>query len=58
VASSSRTHQPILRLMESGRLKMSSLITGRYRFEDLLQGYRDMTEKNDTRIKLILDFEE
>lgn len=57
VADSTRTHQPVLRLMESGRLRMSSLITGRYRFADILQAYRDMTEKNDTRIKLLLDFE-
>ena len=57
VADSSRTHQPVLRLMESGRLRMSSLITGRYRFADILQAYRDMTGNNDTRIKLILDFE-
>lgn len=57
VADASRTHIPILRLMETGNLCLSPLISGRYGFENILDAYRDMADGGETRIKMILDFE-
>jgi 2-desacetyl-2-hydroxyethyl bacteriochlorophyllide A dehydrogenase len=45
----------ILKLMDSGIMDFSSLITGRYAFTDVLRAMTDMKEKNETRIKLMLE---
>ena len=57
VANNARTYEPVLNLIASGALRPAELITGRYPFKDILQGYSDMKEKNSTRIKWILDFD-
>ena len=56
-AGSPRMYQPVMALMASGMLDVSPLITGRYRFEDILKAFADMRDKNDIRIKWMLDFE-
>ena len=45
----------ILKLMDCGILDLSSLITGRYPFAKVVQAMADMKEKNETRIKLMLE---
>jgi 2-desacetyl-2-hydroxyethyl bacteriochlorophyllide A dehydrogenase len=45
----------ILKLMDCGLIDFTSLITGRYRFEQVGQALADMKAKNDTRIKLMLE---
>ena len=45
----------ILKLMDRGILDLSSLITGRYPFAEVAQAMADMKEKNETRIKLMLE---
>jgi len=45
----------ILKLMDCGLLDFSSLITGRYGLDEVRQALADMKEKNDTRIKLMLE---
>jgi len=56
-SGSTGMYQPVLALMASGALDITPLISGRYAFCDILQGYRDMKEKNDVRIKWLVDFE-
>ncbi|MCK5119071.1 MAG: hypothetical protein KAQ78_05780, partial [Candidatus Latescibacteria bacterium] len=55
VAGSLGMYQPILRLLSSGMLELSSLITGRYTLDEAPRAMRDMKEKNDTRIKMMID---
>ena len=55
-SGSTGMYPPILRLLASGALDIAPLISGRYPFADLLQGYRDMKDKNDIRIKWLVDF--
>jgi 2-desacetyl-2-hydroxyethyl bacteriochlorophyllide A dehydrogenase len=45
----------ILKLMDCGLADFTSLITGRYRLDDVHQALADMRDKNDTRIKLMLE---
>ena len=56
VASISRLHEPCLRLLESGRMNLSQLITGRYPFADIETAMKDMKLKNASRIKWAIDF--
>lgn len=56
VAGSLGMYRPVLRLMEVGMLDLSSLITARYPFEQAPQALKDMSEKNDKRIKMLLEF--
>lgn len=55
VAGSLGMYKPILRLMSSGMLELSSLVTGRYTLDEAPRAMRDMKEKNDTRIKMMID---
>ncbi len=57
-SGSTGTYPPVLRLMTCGALDIAPLISGRYPFADLLQGYLDMKAKNDIRIKWLVDFPE
>ena len=50
-------YQPVLSLMASGALDIAPLISGRYPFKDILRGYSDMKDRNDIRIKWLVDFE-
>jgi L-iditol 2-dehydrogenase len=56
-AGSTGMYQPVLRLMASGALDITPLISGRYPFRDILRGYADMKDKNDIRIKWLVDFD-
>ena len=56
-SGSTGMYQPVLALMASGALDITPLISGRYPFKDILQGYHDMKGKNDIRIKWLVDFE-
>lgn len=55
VAGSLGMYRPVLRLMSSGMLDLSSLITGHYNLEEVPQAMREMKEKNETRIKMMID---
>lgn len=57
VAGSMGMYPPILNLLASGQLNVEPLITGRYAFADLQQAIDDMTQRNDARIKLMLEME-
>lgn len=54
-SGSTGAYQPVLALMESGMLDITPLISGRYALKDILQGYRDMKDRNDIRIKWLVD---
>jgi len=56
-SGSTGMYQPVLALMASGALDITPLISGRYLFKDILRGYHDMKEKNDVRIKWLVDFD-
>jgi len=56
-ASSTGMYQPVIALMAAGMLDPTPLISGRYPFKDILQGYHDMKARNDIRIKWLVDFE-
>ncbi len=56
-SGSTGMYQPVLALMASGALDITPLISGRYAFKDIRQGYSDMKDKNDIRIKWLVDFE-
>ncbi|MFH0795836.1 MAG: zinc-binding dehydrogenase [Candidatus Omnitrophota bacterium] len=49
---------PILKLMASGTIDFTPLITGRYPFGEVEQALQDMGTKNDTRIKIMLEMTE
>lgn len=55
VAGSLGMYVPILRLMESGQLDVKSLITSRYKFANVQQAMSDMKDKNEQRIKQIME---
>lgn len=55
VAGSLGMYKPILRLMSSGMLDLSSLITRRYKLDEVPWAMQDMEEKSDIRIKLMID---
>ncbi len=55
-SGSTGMYQPVLSLMASGALDITPLISGRYLFKDILQGYHDMKDKNNIRIKWLVDF--
>ena len=55
VAGSLGMYQPILKLMDAGILDFTSLITGRYSLEEVPKAMLDMKEKNDKRIKMMLE---
>ncbi|MDD4101590.1 MAG: alcohol dehydrogenase catalytic domain-containing protein [Kiritimatiellae bacterium] len=54
-SGSTGTYEPVMALMASGDLDITPLISGRYRLKDILQGYRDMKDRNDIRIKWLVD---
>jgi len=54
-AGSLGTYPVILKLMDLGLLDFGSLITGRYQLDRVGQAMTDMKDKNETRIKLMLD---
>ena len=56
-AGSLGMYRPVLRLMKTGMLDMSQLITGTYSIDDVPQAMVDMKEKNATRIKPIINFD-
>ena len=56
-SGSTGMYQPVLSLMASGALDIAPLISGRYPFKDILRGYADMKDKNDIRIKWLVDFD-
>jgi len=56
-SGSTGMYPPVLALMASGALDITPLISGRYLFKDIQKGYRDMKDKNDIRIKWLVDFE-
>ena len=49
-------YQPILRLMETGMLDLTPLITGTYSLDDIPEAMIDMKKKSATRIKPIVEF--
>lgn len=57
VSGSLGAYMPVLRLMESGTIDFSSLVTGRYTFDQIPEAMEDMKSKNDTRIKMMVDME-
>jgi 2-desacetyl-2-hydroxyethyl bacteriochlorophyllide A dehydrogenase len=56
VAGSLGMYEPILRLMASGMLDLTSLITVRCTIADVPAAMKDMKEKNDTRIKQMIEY--
>ncbi len=56
VAGSLGMYMPVLRLMAAGMLDMEPLITSRYTLDQVPQAMIDMSDKNDTRIKPIIEF--
>jgi len=55
VAGSLGMYMPILRLMSSGVLDVTSLITGRYTLDRVPEAMLDMKRKNATRIKMMIE---
>jgi 2-desacetyl-2-hydroxyethyl bacteriochlorophyllide A dehydrogenase len=55
VAGSLGMYLPILRLMSSGMLNLSSLITDRYQLKEVPQAMQDVKGKSATRIKMMID---
>jgi 2-desacetyl-2-hydroxyethyl bacteriochlorophyllide A dehydrogenase len=55
VAGSLRMYQPVLRLMAAGMLDLSSLITGRYPLLQARRAMEDIRERNETRIKIMME---
>ena len=58
VANNAGTYEPVLNMLSAGKFHPSELITGRYPFLEIHQGYADMKLKNSTRIKWMLEFAE
>ena len=56
-AGSAGMYQPVLALMASGALDTAALVSGRYPFQDILRAYADMKDKNDIRVKWLVEFE-
>lgn len=56
-AGSLGMYKPILRIMETGMLDMSTLITATYTLDDVPQAMIDMKKKNATRIKPMILFD-
>jgi 2-desacetyl-2-hydroxyethyl bacteriochlorophyllide A dehydrogenase len=54
-AGSLGMYPAILKLMDLGALDFSSLITGRYQFDQVGRAMTDMKDQNETRIKLMLE---
>jgi threonine dehydrogenase-like Zn-dependent dehydrogenase len=46
----------ILDLLAHGMIRLAPMITDRYPFEKVLDGFKAMKEKNDTRVKVLIDF--
>ncbi|MBI2842926.1 MAG: alcohol dehydrogenase catalytic domain-containing protein [Armatimonadetes bacterium] len=49
--------KPVLRLMESGMLDMSSIITHRCTLEQAAEALKEMKTNNDTKIKIMIEME-
>ena len=47
----------ILRLLESGRLDLSPMITDRFPFSEVREAFAAVSARNDSRIKVMVDFE-
>jgi len=56
-SGSTGMYQPVMALMEAKALDIEPLISGRYRFNDIQKGFADMKNKNDIRIKWLIDFD-
>jgi len=56
-SGSTGMYQPVIVLMASGALNPEPLISGRYKFTDIQRGFADMKDKNDIRIKWLIDVE-
>jgi len=54
-SGSTGTYEPVIALMASGVLDVTPLISGRYSLKDIVQGYRDMKDRNDIRIKWLVE---
>lgn len=55
VAGSLQMYPAVLRLMAEGIFDPTPLITARYPFSDVLRALADMSARNDSRIKLMLE---
>jgi 2-desacetyl-2-hydroxyethyl bacteriochlorophyllide A dehydrogenase len=55
VAGSLGMYRPILRLMASGMLDLTSLITGTYPLLEARRAMADIRERNETRIKIMME---
>jgi threonine dehydrogenase-like Zn-dependent dehydrogenase len=49
--------KPVLRLMESGMLDMSPMITNRCALQGAIDALKDMKVNNDTKIKIMIEME-
>ena len=55
VCGSLGMYKPVLRLMASGMLDLTSLITGRYPLLHARDAMADIAERNETRIKIMME---
>lgn len=55
VAGSFGMYRPVLKLMSSGMLDLSSLITSRYSLDEVPRALQDMQQNSETRIKMMID---
>lgn len=56
VAGSPNIYPVIISLLTSGKVDFGRIITDRYAFADAIQAFNDMKGKNETRIKIMLEF--
>ena len=56
IAGSPNMYVPTIDLLATGKVKFSHIITDRYPFKDAVQAFNDMKGKNDTRIKILVEF--
>jgi threonine dehydrogenase-like Zn-dependent dehydrogenase len=47
----------ILDLLGCGHIDLKPMITDRYPFEKVLEAFKAVREKNDTRVKIMVDFQ-
>jgi len=56
IAGSPSMYTPVIDLMASGKVSFKHIITHRYAFKDAVEAFKDMKGKNDTRIKILVEF--
>ena len=47
----------VLALLERGRLDLSPMLTDRFPFSQVEEAFAAVTERNESRIKVMVDFE-